>query len=43
MFQDGDGVKNAAQFQHGWKNGIKGATIYNDRLIELKNEKKENL
>ena len=34
-FLPGDGVRDAAQFQHGWQNSIKGATIFNDRLIEL--------
>ncbi|NOZ21299.1 MAG: hypothetical protein GXP25_09435 [Planctomycetes bacterium] len=38
MFQDGDDVKDASKFVHGWKNGIKGATIFNDRLIELQKE-----
>jgi len=37
-FLPGDGVKDAAQFQHGWSNSIKGATIFNDRLIELQKE-----
>ena len=37
-FQDGDGVKDASKFEHGWKNSIKGATIFNDRLIELQKE-----
>jgi len=37
-FMPGDGVRDAEKFEHGWKNSIKGATIYNDRLIELQKE-----
>jgi len=37
-FMDGDGVKDASKFEHGWRNSIKGATIFNDRLIELQKE-----
>lgn len=37
-YTDADGVKDATKFEHGWKNSIKGATIYNDRLIELQKE-----
>jgi len=37
-FLPGDGVRDAEQFQHGWRHGIKGATIFNDRLIELQKE-----
>ncbi|MEW6358424.1 MAG: hypothetical protein AB1696_18970 [Planctomycetota bacterium] len=43
-FKEADGVKDASQFVHGvvWQNGIKGATIFNDRLIELQKEFAEN-
>lgn len=37
-FKSADGVADADQFQHGWQNSIKGATIFNDRLIELQKE-----
>jgi len=37
-FMPGDGVADAAQFEHGWHHSIKGATIFNDRLIELQKE-----
>ncbi|MGB2824737.1 MAG: beta-galactosidase, partial [Phycisphaerae bacterium] len=37
-FLPGDGVQDAEKFQHGWRNSIKGATIFNDRLIELQKE-----
>jgi len=37
-FVDGDGVRDASKFRHGWRDSIKGATIYNDRLIELQQE-----
>ena len=37
-FLPGDGVRDAEKFQHGWRNSIKGATIFNDRLIELQKE-----
>ena len=37
-FMPGDGVTDAAKFEHGWRNSIKGATIFNDRLIELQKE-----
>jgi len=37
-FMPGDGVTDAARFEHGWRNSIKGATIFNDRLIELQKE-----
>ena len=33
-----DGVTDAEQFQHGWRHSIKGATIFNPRLIELQQE-----
>ena len=38
QFVPGDGVADAGKFEHGWRNSIKGATIYNDRLIELQKE-----
>jgi len=37
-FQVADGVPHAAEFQHGWRHSIKGATIFNKRLIELQKE-----
>ena len=37
-FLPGDNVRDAAQFEHGWHHSIKGATIFNDRLIELQKE-----
>ncbi|NQT51071.1 hypothetical protein HQ576_03425, partial [bacterium] len=37
-FLPGDDVRDAAQFEHGWRHSIKGATIFNDRLIELQKE-----
>jgi len=37
-FMPGDGVTDAEKFEHGWKNSIKGATCFNDRLIELQKE-----
>ena len=37
-FQDADGLTDASKFQHGWTESIKGATIFNDRLIELQKE-----
>ena len=37
-FQPGDGVKDAEQLEHGWHHSIKGASCYNDRMIELQKE-----
>ena len=37
-FMPADGVADADKFEHGWRNSIKGATIFNDRLIELQKE-----
>ncbi|MBM4018528.1 MAG: hypothetical protein FJ288_09415 [Planctomycetes bacterium] len=37
-FKDADGARDAGKFEHGWQNSIKGATIFNDRLIELQKE-----
>ncbi len=38
QFKDGDGVKDASQFEHGWRHSIKGARCFNARLIELQKE-----
>ena len=38
QFMEADGVKDAAQFEHGWHNSIKGASCFNDRMIELQKE-----
>ena len=38
QFKDGDGVKDASQLEHGWKNSIKGASCFNQRMIELEKE-----
>jgi len=37
-FFPADGVRDADRFEHGWHHSIKGATIFNDRLIELQKE-----
>ena len=37
-FLPADGVADADKFRHGWHHSIKGATIFNDRLIELQKE-----
>ena len=37
-FLPGDGVADAAKLEHGWRNSIKGATCFNDRMIELQKE-----
>ncbi len=37
-FQPGDGVRDAEQLQHGWENSIKGASCFNERMIELQQE-----
>ncbi|MFP4055998.1 MAG: beta-galactosidase [Candidatus Brocadiia bacterium] len=37
-FLPGDGVADAAKLEHGWHHSIKGATIFNDRMIELQKE-----
>lgn len=38
QFMESDGVKDASQFEHGWRNSIKGASCFNDRMIELQKE-----
>jgi hypothetical protein len=38
QFAEADGVKDASQFEHGWHRSIKGASCYNDRMIELQKE-----
>jgi len=38
VFTEADGVRDAKLFEHGWKNSIKGASVFNDRLIELQKE-----
>ncbi|MCL4194737.1 MAG: hypothetical protein KJZ87_23565, partial [Thermoguttaceae bacterium] len=38
QFMPADGVADADKFQSGWTNSIKGATIFNDRMIELQKE-----
>lgn len=37
-FQTADGVRDADQLQEPWQNCIKGASIFNERLIELQKE-----
>ncbi|MFQ6131637.1 MAG: hypothetical protein ACE5R4_06345 [Armatimonadota bacterium] len=37
-FMDADGVKQAGDFQHGWRNSIKGSSCYDPRMIELQKE-----
>ncbi|MFW6161228.1 MAG: hypothetical protein ACODAJ_00575 [Planctomycetota bacterium] len=37
-FLPGDGVTDAAKLQHGWHHSIKGASVFNDRMIELQKE-----
>lgn len=37
-FKEGDGVKDASQFEHGWHHSIKGASCFNARMIELQKE-----
>jgi len=37
-FKEGDGVKDASQFEHGWRHSIKGASCFNERMIELEKE-----
>lgn len=38
QFMESDGVEDASQFEHGWRNSIKGASCFNDRMIELQKE-----
>lgn len=38
QFMPADGVADADKLQSGWTNSIKGATIFNDRMIELQKE-----
>jgi hypothetical protein len=37
-FQPGDEVRDAAQLRHGWEDSIKGASCFNERMIELQQE-----
>lgn len=37
-FMETDGVKDASKLEHGWHNSIKGASCFNDRMIELQKE-----
>lgn len=38
QFKESDGVKDASQFEHDWRHSIKGASRFNDRMIELQKE-----
>jgi hypothetical protein len=38
VFTAADGVRDAELFEHGWHHSIKGASIFNDRLIALQQE-----
>ena len=37
-FQPGDGVRDAARMDTHWENSVKGASIFNRRMIELQKE-----
>jgi hypothetical protein len=37
-FMEADGVKDAPLLEHGWHHSIKGASCFNDRMIELQKE-----
>lgn len=37
-FLPGDGVTDAADLEHGWHHSIKGASVFNDRMIALQKE-----
>ncbi len=37
-FMPGDGVKDAAKFEHGWRNSIKASSTFDPRMIELEKE-----
>lgn len=38
MFRDADGVKEGDQFTHNWAGSMKGASIFDERMIELQKE-----
>lgn len=38
MFRDADGVKEGDQFTHNWAGSMKGASIFDERMIELQKD-----
>lgn len=38
MFKDADGVKEGDQFTHNWAGSMKGASIFDERMIELQKD-----
>lgn len=43
LFRSGDGVAHADDFTHNWQGSMKGASIFDERMIELQEEYAEKL